>query len=329
MQMGKESFRIWGSLVFFAIVVSGCASSGGVKPPKWVESPPQDGKKLMYGVGSGHNIAYAKRSALQAIASQVSTTVKSTSQLNTSSVSGRVSRSFHQDIDTEVQELSFPGHKLTKTKDVGDKVFALVRVNRAGLAKRLVEDVRDGVQSLKREISRGQLSDLRVLAKLWENRDQIKQIRRKAYIARQLGGPDMGDAHKYLNGLADRKETLKSDLAITVVYSGNEEEKVVAQALSDRFLEFGLAAEAAPSAPSQRPTIMVETQQKRHEAFGSYNVKLEAVFNTVDSQGNTVSKVKKSLSGSSMTDYRMALKSAVRNMEKQIASKGVFPYLGV
>jgi hypothetical protein len=94
-------------------------------------------------------------------------------------------------------------------------------------------------------------------------------------------------------------------------------------------LEFGLTTPNSTSGTSSGPFVKVKTSIEKSKAFGSYNIELGAVFVTFDAKGEKISKVKKDLSGSSMTNYQKATESAVQAMKKRIGQDSVLAYLGV
>ena len=283
----------------------------------------------MYGVGSGHNVAFAKRSALQDIASQISTTIQSESKLSTSSIAGDVSRSFLRQIDTHVQAMTFPGHQVARTAQRGETTYALVRVDRRKLAERLLARARAKFSGIKRRLSSEAISDLQYIAQIHKDRQKIAKIRRSVVLASQLGfSPETAMLQK-VDDFVAKEHSLKGDLSIDVVYSGKASGREIARVLAGRLLELGLDASAVETGTNGEPRIVLDVSVKTYRLNGSYNAKLRVVFNTYDAQGTRISKVEKEFYGSSMTDYSIAKKGAAQRMEKAIKQEGLYPYLGI
>jgi hypothetical protein len=148
--------RLIFSFLFIFFIFTGCGVNSPAPTsavPEWFLNAPSSNSMYYYAVGEGSSKDEAKLRALNQIASEISTTISSKTNINKQSlnINGKkiFNASINQNINAEVKNINFDNAKITKASYSGGKFYVLVRVDRQMLFTKYKNQIDDLFVKLK------------------------------------------------------------------------------------------------------------------------------------------------------------------------------------
>ena len=141
------------TLVFSCSSISG-TSSGDIS---WYLSPVQNNSESIYGVGQGHTLEEATKSALSDASARLSTTVSSTSTTLLEESKYDVNDEFRQQISQNIEKIEFPNFEVTKstTKDAATYVEVMIdRKQFVDLQKEKIEFLDNQIRNINKSVNK-------------------------------------------------------------------------------------------------------------------------------------------------------------------------------
>lgn len=319
-------------ILLLSLVLNGCATTGksGGALPDWVLSPPADTSSTIYGVGEGAALRGARDDALAVIAGKLETHVTSDVQTETVLTDGQESSTTRNSVRTTTEALKLSEFRTVNSAEAGNRLFALVSVDRQNLVDSILEDV----DRLSREIG-ARLSEadnstrLKRLYRLTLARSLIKEAIDKILLvqsASQNNSLRQVPLARY-KSLLEERERMQQSLTLAVTWDKFTPE--IGERLLTMLLELGLRAEAGSSGHSYDGVIAVTGDPSRREMFDEYHVQLKAVVGLEDSSGSEISSARYDAAASSLTDFDMAMRTTNRLIAEKIQERGIWRALNM
>jgi len=134
-------------LLFLFLLLTGCATF-----PKWYLNPPKDNNSFLYASAMGESKKEAINKALSFLASKLKIDISSNTQieksLSTTNSSSSFYKNFSQNIKTQIKNIVFYDYKIEKLKNMDNKFFVLIKINRIKNAQLLYKFVNKKIDSI-------------------------------------------------------------------------------------------------------------------------------------------------------------------------------------
>jgi len=279
--------------------------------PDWVTTPPADTMMYIWGVGEGSNLERAEKDALKNIAGKLSTSISSQSESRATSRDRQVSRYFNENVQTRIRDIQLYDYRTTESVPHKGGFYTLVQMKRQSFIRNTqlkLEQTNAGLRSAAKDADRGS-----ALKRALGYRALLPQIDEAVALALvlQSADPDF-EATAALNeyrDIIDRATKLMGALKVHVKASG--ELQPVAEEFERFLAEADIATTGAGSADG---VIELSGRVNQRELFGAKNVEVQLKVATKENDGTVLKRQSYPLSGSSVTSYDAALRSAALSL---------------
>lgn len=313
--------------------LSGCLGSLGDKvgmspatPPPWVISPPPDTPSTYFGLGQGHDLPSARRSALRDIAAKLKVSVTGTLESKTTVRNDAVSQSAMSRVTEEVQKTEFKNFKVLQTHAAKDGVYALVSVDR----QEFVQNTKDKIDRL--------LTGIDTATKSLETKPAIEQFmqlrRQRPSIAMARGyfdvldNKDLSAEDKARMAHLDQLATQSAQVAESLVFriQSSPQDKDVEAAVSGFLSANNVRTDTGGA--SAAATVKTAVTPRLDSIPPSKIVRLTVTLTIGDNKGRSVASRQYVVSGTSLTDHLSARQQAVFALQKELQEVDLVSGLG-
>ncbi|MGC8121091.1 LPP20 family lipoprotein [Marinobacter sp. VGCF2001] len=317
-------------LLFPALVLSACATTGPAQLPDWVLAPPADNASTLYGVGEGAALRTARDDALAVIAGKLEVRVTSDVLTETTLTNGQEDSSTRNSVRTTTEALKLSEYQTENSAQVGNRLFVLLSIKRQTLVTSLLNDV----ERLDREISArlsnsGDQSRLKRLYRLTLAKSLVSEALDKVLLVQSVSqnpGLKQQQAAQYQN-LLEERERLQQNLTLAVAWDKHTTQ--IGERVLTMLLEAGLHAEANKPGAAYDGRIVVAGTPSQREIFNEFHVQLNAVVSLQDNRGSEISSARYKAAASSLSNHQSAQKTANRQIADDVQEQGIWRALNM
>jgi len=324
-----HSFKVLSLLLAIASLtqLSGCMAIFGAKDPSlasqsqipdWVQRPPGDDAVNIYGIGEGRDLEGAKQSALKDVAGKLATHIQSESENRDYLFNGQGSSSFKQKVNTEIKKMKLSNFEVLQASQSGQLIYAMVALPRASF----VADKQKTLNELNAQID-AQLKGV-------EGKNRLVQLQR---YHKSIELADQARPLVALIEAADQSQNLRSHIARYRDFAQKEQQllekskifikpnaslSAVVHHLKGLLQSQGLQVGDRSGADG---ILEVKGSMNQAELFSSKTVKIDVDLAMLTPTGQSLSRTKYTLSGSSVSSYDTARQNALSHLDKKLASR--------
>lgn len=296
--------------------------------PAWVVMPPSDNSEVIFGIGSGYSYNEATQAALKEISGKLITQISSQSQSEMSVHDDVVSRSANEQISTRTLETQISNYKVLKSEQVANEIFVQVSMSRqdfikstSSRLKEIDDRIRATMQQLARKSKLQQLVDVQMLL------PSVEQARTLVLLLQAAGGKQDTDKYlSYYNGVQEESQALLKKISFNISASANM--KGFAKQLAVMMQNENISANLSSNKKADA-VIHIAGDVNSSIMFSQYmaNIKVTTRLSERNISGGLLREFEST--GSSLSNKKNAIESALRSLASEIKKNGVLASLGL
>lgn len=296
--------------------------------PTWVLSPPPDTKEAIFGIGNGYSYNDAKEAALKEITSKLMVKISSQSKTEVSLHNDSVSRSANQQINTHTVETQLSNYEVLNSEQLGNEVFVQVSMSRPGFIKitsSRLKEIDDKIKSAMQGLSRK--TRLQQLVVVQEHLPSISDARTLVLLLQTVGGTQNTD--EYLSSYNDIHK--KSQALLQKVHF-NIDSSTKLQGFAKHLLALLHNENISASISKNKKAdayIYIDGKINSSVMFAQYIANIKTTIKISDKKKRTTSVREYESSGSSLSNSKDAVGSAIRSLGSAFKTNGVLASLGL
>ncbi len=302
------------------------ASAAWSAPPAWMSQPPRDSADVLWGTGEGPTLEQARQHALRNVAAGLRSAIAGKVERRVSDSNGRIDKFAASTLSEDILKTEFSRYQVERTESDRQGVYVLVKVDRPAF----INDTQTRLGVLQSAIGPAEAaqSDPSRLEQLLALRRVAPQLEQAVVLSQLLAGAGLereglAGVARYA-GLQERARQVASSLVFSVraAPADGDVAVVLARHLTDQGMRASTRAE--PGAAQ----LMVKTDARSDELFGSKIQKLRIQLAVVDGRGSVVAQRDYDVSGSSRYDFRAARAAALAKLADELSAAGGLQALG-
>ena len=313
------------------LLVQSCATGSKqtkLVMPAWVVMPPSDNGKVIFGIGSGYSYNEATQAALKEISGKLITEISSQSQSEMSVHDDLVSRSANEQISTRTLETQISNYKVLKSERVANEIFVQVSMSRqdfikstSSRLKELDDRIKTTMQQLAIKSKLQQLVDVQMLL------PSVEQARTLVLLLQAAGGKQDTDKYlSYYNGVQEESQALLKRISFNI--SASSGMKSFAKQLAVLLQNENISASLSNSKKADA-VIHIAGDVNSSIMFSQHmaNIKVTTRVSEKNISGGLLREFEST--GSSLSNKKNAIESALRSLASEIKKNGVLASLGL
>ena len=313
------------------VLASGCLTvpAAPAQPPipDWLQTPPSDSKKHIYGIGEGFNLDEAKQSALRDIAGKLATNVSSNSESKASDHDGKSSRYFRQKVNTFIKDTKLSSYETIKAVQQQGQFYVLVAMSREKFVKEnqaRLDDISEQIQAYLSGVS----SKNNLLQLVNYNKVLKLSLQAKDLLALMRVTDSSFDEKPYLSAYLSYQQKEKA-LTEKTQFSlkPTQAMKPLSLQIKKTLQMSGFQVDTSKEADSVIEVVGVVT---RNEIFSTKNVSIKFEILVKTNTNQLIKSSRYHLNGSSTSSFAMARDGALNQFTAKIRSKtDIYKLLGM
>lgn len=302
--------------------------------PYWFLNPPTSDREKLIGVGQGTTAADATGEALNQIASKLSVTISSSLDKTERQTNAGESRAYSKELQatlkSQVAAIKFNNFEVTDNAVIDHQIYVMVAVDKNAL----LADKRAELSNADFEIESLYSAALKksIIEKIMDLKVMTRNILKTMPLVSLISYLDPSfTAAQYFgryNAHMEEERTSVSKIHVYVASTKGSEDLI--PVLTENLNNSGIAVVLEPSTTDQDTiTLLAKAEANGMQLYGSNMVKLRANFEIRSAAGHLVASSKMESKGSSVISFDEAGRVAVRDLDSQIKSQGIFTVLGI
>ncbi len=310
-------------LLIFTFSCSSTAPSGDIS---WYLSPTQNNAQSIYGVGQGHTLEEATKSALSDASARLSTTISSTSTTLLEESKYDVNEEFRQQINQNIEKIEFPNFEVTRSTTKDAATYVEVSIDRrqfVNLQKEKIEFLDNQIRNINESVRKQNIIQQRSsYTKIIDLGKQSEILTRIIYPASN------GELKKKLKTISRAKyrlSKLNNKFEFHFKSKGNSD---IYRIIQKYLNKSGIVISSVKTNQSNQIVMAIKSSSTTGEVYGSYITKLKINFKNY-SGNKVVASNNIETSGSSTIGRNESYQAAIASLDEKVKEEGVFKVLGV
>jgi hypothetical protein len=323
-----QNYKKYINIALLTAIFAGCSTntvvpfankSGSI--PTWYINSPKNSSIFLYGLGEGYSIREAKENALNDMASRLTVSIgsdiKTKVKVSHGSING-YSKNIIKNIEVEVQKIKFTNAKVYKSKQVDDKFYIIMQIDKEQFLEHLLKEFKVLDERLtKRYNSLKSYSLLEQINILEELKSDIIKAKKDSIV---IGAIDNNFDYllyiKKYNNYIDTIDSLKN--SSTIYVKTNLQKKYFLDQLIDLINQKGYKV----SKDGANIEVALDNKVRYSLARGWHIARVSTAISIISSGKVISSKVINSIGRSSSTKEN-ALQNASENFRIKILKDGL------
>jgi hypothetical protein len=314
--------------LFLFFFCNSALASDIAKLPSWFAKPKQNDSQNLYGVAEGFTLEEATKSALADAAARLMVSVSSTSTLTRSEDQNSANEEMTQVVRQNIEKISFTNFEVSRSEQVGPKLFVEAKINRSAF----IRDQKERVEFLENQIANldknsTNSNPIKRRNALMKISDLGKELELKSRIL--AGAGEAIDLKKKLALISDFQNQLeKSSDKIEFFFDINstpEIAKIIRTQLNKEKLKI---APSGNNADPNQVVVKITSAKRENKIYEAFMTKLTIDFENL-AEGKVLASNALEVTGSSVISEKEAYFSALKSLEEKIQSDGILKILGI
>lgn len=312
------------SLTFFLF---SCATKEHSDSVSWYVNPKENDSQNLYGVAYGANLEEATKAALADAAAKLNVSISSNSTLLREEDRYDVNEENRQKIAQIIEKVEFGNFKVSKSKELNNKLFVEVKINRDNFVKNQKESIaflEEKIGNLEKTLNT--INPVQKRITLLKLVDCTKEVELKSRI---LNGTGENIDLKNILNLREKFENQLNLLSNKIeFYLDVKSTKEMAQLIKNALTKENLFIAKSRISKANQIILSINSSSKNEKIYSAYLVKLYVDFENYY-KNQTIAASSIEVMGSSVIDEKQAYLSALKSLESKINEAGILTIIGI
>ncbi len=304
-----------------------CSVKDTSNSPSWYVNPKENDAQNLYGVSYGANLEEATKAALSDAASRLNVSISSKSSLLREENKYDINEESRQKIEQIVQKVEFGNFKVSKSKEINQKIFVEIKIDRENFIKIQKENIaflETKIKNLEKTIEQSNPIQKRItLSKLI---DLVKEIELKSII---LNGA--GESIE-LKNILNKKENFENQFNLLnkkiEFYLEVNSTKELSQTIKESLTKENIIISKSRNSKTNQILLNIKSSSKNEKIYSTYITKLYVDFeNSINGQIIAASSLE--VTGNSTIDEQQSYLSALKSLEEKVEKSGILKIIGI
>ncbi|MBM5782602.1 MAG: hypothetical protein FJ368_04185 [Pelagibacterales bacterium] len=327
----KISSKNWINKLFLSLLLSTylncCSVPDSSNSASWYVNPKENDSQNLYGVSYGANLEEATKAALSDAATRLNVSISSNSTLLREENKHDINEETRQKIEQIVQKVDFGNFKVSKSKEINQKIFVEVKIDRKNFIKIQKENItflEEKINNLEKTIEKSNPIQKRVtFLKLV---DLAKEVELKIRILKGAG------EELELKNILSKREFFENQLNLLTnkieFYLEINSTKEMSQLIKKSLTKENIIISNSRNSKTNQILLNIKSSSKNEKIYSAYITKLYVDFeNSINGQIIAASSLE--VMGSSAIDEKQSYLSALKSLEDKIEQNGILKIIGI